>query len=601
MAFKAFLRTVHFMIAGFLFVAQVEAQPGLFHSVSMTAPHTHYFEVETTLKGYQGEYADFKMPVWTPGSYLIREYPKNVEGFSAFDRQSGAPLPFKKTTKNCWRVHRKNAEEVIIKYRVYAFDGSIRMSYLDEGHAFIMANTLLMYLDDLRWSPVKIHLNVPKRWNRVSTGLEKVDGEQFTYQASDYDELVDSPIEIGNHEIIRFKASGVDHEIAMYGQTNHDPGQIIRDFTRIIEESTAIFGENPNKRYVFIIHHTGKRQGGLEHANSTVLGMPRNTYDSDESYLSLLNLVAHEYFHLWMVKRLKPVELDTIDYEQEMYTDLLWVMEGLTSYYDEKIMLKTGFYDSDKFINNLMYALSTIHNTPGAGVQSVAESSFDSWIKAYRKDENSDNSQISYYTKGQVLGAMLDLAIIGNSKGKYALDDVLRYLYHEFYKKKGVGITAQDFKEAVEKFGKLNLDDFYRDYVYGTKPLDMAPYLDYAGVVLVKRALFDDNAIGAALRQDNGKLIIYSVIKDGAAYHAGLSAKDELFSVGGYKVDLDNITKILNQFEPGQKVEIVYNRDGLEYAKMIQIEKDQRISFTFNRLANPSGVMKKVYGKWINP
>ncbi len=599
MPVKAVLLLAFFMITTLNMFAIADDQPQLSYLVSMPAPHSHYFEVETTLLGYQKEFADFKMPVWTPGSYLIREYPKNVEGFEALDGNTGLPVRVEKTSKNCWRVRHQGAGKVIIKYKVYAFDGSIRMSYLDESHAFIMANTLLMYIDDLRWNGVKITLNIPEGWKQVSTALEAVAGESYTYRAANYDELVDSPIEVGNHEVVRFKAAGVDHEIAMYGQTNHDSEQLIRDFSRIIETATSIFGENPNKRYVFIVHNTGKRQGGLEHTSSTVLGLPRSAYDTGEAYLNFLNLVAHEYFHLWMVKRLKPIEFDTIDYDKEVYTDLLWVMEGLTSYYDEKIMLRAGFYDEHRFISNLLHSLAVVNNTPGAAVQSVAESSFDAWIKAYRKDENSENTQISYYTKGLVIGAMLDLAIISNSNGKSSLDDVVRYLYSEFYKKKGIGISAGDFKTAAETIGNFSLDEFYNDYVYGTKPLEIKKYLADAGIFLQQSEGSDSNDFGALLEQKEGNVMIKSIARGGAAYQAGFSAGDELISLHNQRAKFENFRVLFNQFTPGQTVKVVYSRDGLVGERTIVVEKDKRIGYSYSFVTSSSKNQKMVYKKWL--
>lgn len=387
------------------------------YRVSMPNPHTHYFKVEIILKDYDKEYVEFKLPVWTPGSHLKREYAKNVEGFSAFGRNEKV-LSFYKKNKNTWRIDHNNEENVSIKYSVYSFEGSIRMSYLDDSHAFIMANTLLMFVEELRNTSSVLKIDVPPQWKNISTSLTNLQGKLNTFYVPNYDILVDSPIEIGNHDILKFTAANVPHEVVMYGAGKYNSEKIKRDLTKIIEVATDIFGENPNEKYNFFIHHSDKKAGGLEHLNSTALGVSRWTYINSNSYEYFLSLVAHEYFHLWMLKRLKPAELDFIDYDKEIHSDLLWVMEGITSYFEEKIMLRSGFYDKNKFILNLLSAMSTTKNTPGASGQSVAEASFDAWIKYYKKNENSNNNQVSYYSKEMILGALLDLEIIDGSEGE---------------------------------------------------------------------------------------------------------------------------------------------------------------------------------------
>jgi predicted metalloprotease with PDZ domain len=587
----------------FIFVTmniKTSANTSVEYYVSMPQPHTHYFEVEIILRHFPGDFVEFKLPVWTPGSYLVREFAKNVEGFQAINGKDSRPLPFSKTNKNTWKVEHQSVESVVIRYSVYAFEGSVRMSYLDAEHGFIMANTLLMYVDALKHNSCMLKLNIPDQWKHVSTSLVEIPGKPNSFTASSYDELVDCPIEIGNHDIIKFEAAGVPHEIAMVGKANYNNEQLSRDLSKIVEASTAIFGENPNKKYVFIIHNTDKRQGGLEHASSTVLGVNRNVYDDQYSYNNFLSLAAHEYFHLWMVKRLKPREFENLDYDNEMYTDMLWVMEGFTSYFEEKIMLRAGFHNENLFLYNLMHAMSTVQNTPGNHVQSVAEASYDAWIKAYRKDENSENTQISYYTKGMLLGAMLDLAIIHHSKSKYSLDDVVKNMYQDFYKAKGVGITNADLKEAMEKAGDMNLDSFYNDYVYGTSELDFAKYLSYAGIQIIDvNQGKNTNSLGATLVEESGRLKIKSVLRGGASYDGGLSPGDELIAIDNYRVDKENLPVILNKYKAGDSVSIIYCRGGIVSKRKVIVKKDDSVAYTHQISNKKSRQQEAVFQTWL--
>lgn len=598
-------RYIVFIISLIFFNSQVEAQRDMTNGsieyrVSMPNPHTHYFEVEIQLKNYDADFVDFKMPVWTPGSYMVREYAKNVEEFFAADGGERNALNVNKINKYTWRIEHHKSDNVYVKYKVYAFEGDIRMSYLDDDHAFIMANTLLMFVEDLRNTSSVLKINVPDQWKKISTSLTKLEGKSNAFYVPNYDILVDSPIEIGNHEIIEFTAAGVQHEIAMVGNGNYNKKQIQTDLKKIVESSTAIFGENPNDQYTFIIHNSENRGGGLEHLSSTVLGVSRWSYGDENSYKKFLALAAHEYFHLWMVKRLKPLELDFINYDQEIYTDLLWVMEGITSYFEEKIMLRAGFYNEDKFINNLLSAMSNNLNAPGARVQSVAEASFDAWIKFYRRNENSGNNQISYYSKGMILGALLDLQIIDGSKGGQSLDDVVSHLYHQFYKKKGTGIVVEDVKKAAEKASNRKLDRFFRDYVDGTKDLDNEKYLRFAGIGLIENSnATNAKSIGVNLGKKTTGTHVKSLIRGGSAYENGINVGDELISINGYRINDHNFNLLIDQFTIGEKVTFLINRKGMVQAIELEIRKDNKVNYSYEMLEDRTRQQEKVYKTWL--
>ena len=343
-----------------LLVRFAAAQPDtIFYTLSMEAPHTHYFEVEMTLKGADQDTLDFKMPVWTPGSYLVREFSRHVEAFQA-EGQNGKPLDFYKLNKNTWRVISAGEGETTVRYQVYAFERSVRTSFIDLSHAFVSGTSVFMFVEGYEDRPVSLTIQLPEIWKTISTGLEKV--SDATFIAPDYDIFVDSPIEIGNHEVLRFEAEGGVHEVAMYGQALYNKEKLISDLKAIVEKSVAIFGENPNDYYLFIVHNLDGGGGGLEHLNSTTLHVDRWAYANHRSYTGFLSLAAHEYFHLWWVKRARPAALGPFNYNEENYTTQLWVMEGFTSYYDELLLRRTGHYNEQEYLQKL--SVKTTWKTP---------------------------------------------------------------------------------------------------------------------------------------------------------------------------------------------------------------------------------------------
>lgn len=531
--------------------------------VSFKEPQAHYVEMEMTISGLAKDYVDVKMPVWAPGSYLVREFAKSVEDFSA--TAGGKPVKFEKVRKNAWRVYSAKSNSIKIKYRVYGFEVSVRTPFIDESHAFLSSTGIFMYPDGLLKLPSTVKVIPFKGWSKVSTGLEPVAGQAFTYTASDFDVLFDSPIEVGNQEVFDFMASGVKHEVAMYGGGNYDKERLKVDMAKVIEQATAIYGENPNKHYTFIVHNFERGGGGLEHLNSTVLGASRNAYNTPEGYLGFLNLVAHEYFHLWNVKRMRPVALGPFDYDNENYTTSLWVAEGFTSYYENKLMLRAGFIDPKTFVDGLVTAVANVTNTPGAKVQSAAESSYDAWIKGYRPNENSNNTGVSYYSKGEVVGLLMDLEIAQATKGTKSLDDVMKAMYLQGKALKR-GYTDAEFKAMVEKVSGKSFTDFWAKYVNGTHPVEYDKYFGYAGISVKNQN--EGNSIpyiGVASKKTEGRIIISAISRNSAAWVDGLNVNDEVISVDGVGVEaaLERMPVITSK-KPGEVVTVKVRRDGIE-------------------------------------
>ncbi len=537
------------------FISTVIANAGnISYEVSMPEPHTHYYHVKMTVTDYQKDYFDIQMPVWSPGSYLVREFAKSVEELSA--TSDAKMVKSEKINKNTWRIYAKQSNNVVINYRVYAFELSVRTSFVDASHAYFNGTSMFLFIDELKNTPHNLTIIPFKDWKKVSTSLTKTSPTAFEYQAPDYDILVDSPVEIGNQETFDFTAAGVVHHVAMYGKGNYDISTLKVDMAKIVEACTAVFGENPNKEYTFIIHNLTRGSGGLEHLSSTTLQVNRWTYKGS-AYKGFLSLVAHEYFHLWNVKRVRPITLGPFDYNNENYTSLLWVMEGFTSYYDELLLYRAGVYTEKEILRKFQGAVSNIENQPGNKVQPVAHSSFDAWIKAYRSNENSYNTTISYYSKGSVVANMLDLMIINNSKGKKNLDHVMQHLYREFYKKQGRGFTKEEMKATLEEVAGINLDDFYANFINGTETFDYKTIFGYAGLTFEE---IENKNTSLGVSTSGNK--ITKVYRGTSAYAGGLNVKDEILAINGYRVH-NNISDFIEDKPAGENVTVLFSRDNI--------------------------------------
>lgn len=551
-----------------MITTSLSAQNKIAFEVSFSEPQAHYVDVVMEISGIKSPYIDLKMPVWAPGSYLIREFAKNVESFSAFNA-GGTSLNAEKINKNTWRVSTQGGSQVKVTYRVYAFEVSVRTSFVDQSHAFLSPTGIFLYPDGHLNKPSTITIKPYKDWAKISTGLELLGSSTNTFVAPDFDILYDSPFEIGNQDIFGFDAVGVKHEVAMYGGGNYDPEILKRDMAKIIVEQTKTFGVNPNKRYVFIVHNFNSSGGGLEHLNSTVLGASRNSYDTEAGRLRFLSLVSHEYFHLWNVKRMRPIALGPFNYEAENYTTNLWIAEGFTAYYQDIYTKRAGLLSPDRYVANLANLIGQVENQPGNRINPLSQASFDSWIKQYRPNENSANSTISYYSKGALIALIMDLEIIHSSEGKSGLDQVMKAMYDEYYVKKSRGYTDAEFKAMVEKVAGKSFDDIYSNYINDVKTIDYNKYLNYAGLSLVDDATSGKEAyLGANTILRDGKIIITSVLRESPAWISGLNVNDEILAMDDQRINnvsdprLTEVNKFISTKQVGDKIKVLINRDS---------------------------------------
>ena len=566
------------------------------YTVTFPEAQAHYVNIEMHIDNLHQNSITLKMPVWTPGSYLVLEFAKNVETFTV--SANGENIPFKKTRKNWWTINTTGKSSITIKYNVYCNEISVRTATVDASHGFLSTSGIFIYPEGMLNQPSTIHIIPYTGWTKVSTSLSMVDNDTFTRHSPNYDILFDSPIEVGNQDVFGFDAAGVKYEVAMCGGGSYDKERLKKDMAKIVEQETAIYGENPNKYYVFIVHNYLKGGGGLEHLSSTVLGASRDAYSYETGYQNFLSLVAHEHFHLWNVKRLRPIALGPFDYDNENYTTDLWIAEGFTAYYEDIVLRHADLIPIDNYLKVLSNDINSVENVPGRKVQSVADASYDAWIKAYRPTENSSNNGISYYSKGSVLAMLLDLEIINDSDAKYSLDNVMKYMYDEYYKTKKRGYTDAEFKQGLEKFAGKNLDDFYKKYVYGLDDIDYNHYLAYAGYTIADEAAASNNpSLGVDLVIGGGKVMVSNVIRGGAGWIDGINYKDEITAING--TTLSDTTGMLKDKKPGDKISVTVNRDGLPIILPVTLLRNAQVKYSIQSVATPTARQLKTREKWL--
>jgi predicted metalloprotease with PDZ domain len=563
------------------------------HQIQMSNPQSHYFEVTTTLdvSKEKSQFIDLKMAAWTPGSYLIREFAKNVEQISA--QTGSANLPITKVSKNTWRVSfQPGTKSFQVNYRVYAFELSVRTSFLDDVHGYINPASVLLYVDKFAKQPQELTIVPHQDFKKVSTALKNVGG--FNYIAKDLDELIDSPIEIGNQQVWNFKVNNIPHQIAFFGQAKVDSLKFIADVTKMAQTAQNIVGQHPCDHYVFIIHNIQRGTGGLEHLYSTTCSVSRTSYETPSGYQGVLNLLAHEYFHLWNVKRIRPMALGPFNYEEENYTHNLWFSEGVTSYYADVINLRTKMVAPEAYLVELAKDISSVENTPGAHIESAAESSWDAWIKYYRPNENSRNSSVSYYDKGALLGGILNMWIIQKTNGEKCLDDVFQLLYKNYYLKQGRGFTDAELENAFTTVAGTSASTFFKDYIYGIKTPD------YAGTFAKFGYNWTDANQGksipfAGLTVSNNR--VTSIYKAGPAFLAGLNVGDEIVQVN--QIDFAGLDKLMADKKVGDVLTFKVKRDGLERTFEMNVLQTPLKAFEVQSVANPSEAQLILRKKWL--
>jgi predicted metalloprotease with PDZ domain len=560
----------------------------------MSQPQTHLFEVQLTVSNWTEEILDLKMPVWTPGSYLVREYSKQLQDFTAISG-TGEKLIATKLAKHHWQVRLDSSDEIQINYRMFANELTVRTNHLDATHGYFNPAALCFYIPEYEHCPIEITIVSPDPSWKVTTPLPEISSQ--TFRAANLDTLVDSPFEIGCQQIYEFTVLDKPHQLVVWGEGNLDPLIAIEDIKKIVEVEANIFGGLPYENYIFLLHLSPSGGGGLEHKNCCSLLYPRFSFQAGEKHHRFMQLVAHEFFHLWNVKRIRPAALEKFDYERENYTPSLWFSEGTTSYYDLLIPRRAGIYDDKEFLAELSKEITRFMTTPGRLVQPLSESSFDAWIKLYRPDPNSSNSQMSYYLKGEMVTLLLDLLIRDRTQSTKSFDDVLVIMWEHFGKAE-IGFTETQLRSTIESVANQDLSEFYDRYIHGVEELPFSEYLYPFGIELKPV----DNHIpylGITVKTEHGRETIKSVASNSPAQLAGIDPGDELLAIDGFKITADKLTDRLKLYPIGAEINVtIFHIDRLITLPII-LAASQPDRYQLHKIEHPTARQNQLLTAWI--
>jgi predicted metalloprotease with PDZ domain len=578
------------------------------YRIALKNPAAHLFEVTVTVADPDPTGQRFMLPVWIPGSYMIREFARNIVGLSA--SADGKPLAFSKIDKATWQIA-PTSHTIELKYEVYAWDLSVRAAHLDETHGFFNGSSVFLMPLGRESARCELEILPPagerfRNW-RVATSLHrKASAEESAstslseasgpgpapvlgpggvsfgvFTAANYDELIDHPVEMGTFTHASFDACGVTHHIAITGRHRADMPRLCTDLKKICEAQIKLFepqtAKAPMSEYWFLVMAVGDGYGGLEHRASTALICNRDDLPQlgekkvVNGYRRFLGLASHEYFHTWNVKRIKPAAFVPYDLTQENYTRQLWFFEGFTSYYDDLMLARTGLIDPLSYLELIAENIGRVTSQSGRTKQSVADSSFDAWVKYYRQDENSPNAIVSYYQKGSIVGLALDLTIRQKTAGAKSLDDVMRALWEEFGKT-GIGVPEGGLEEIAARVSGVDLAAFFAQAVHGTGDIDLVPLFESVAIDLqwkVPGQVRPEDPVpatlGAKIAADaNGDARISQVFDGGAAQAAGLSAGDIVIAVDDLRVNGANLERRVRSYAVGSKLSFtIFRRDEL--------------------------------------
>ena len=537
------------------------------YQVDLSERHVQQVNIEVRFVGISGPTLDFHLPVWRSGLYLILDFAGTLSGLEVTDAD-GEALAFEQTAKSSWRVNRAQSApgDVLVRYRLYADSLGDRTRHVDSGHAFLNPAAVFIYADALRNSPVEVNMDLPEGW-RVASGMEQPEHGRFV--APQYDRLVDSPIEAGLFDLVTFEAGGMTIDYLIEGIWDGDRERLVHDIGAIVEASVEVFESAsrplPTDRYLFLLHSGSGLAGGTEYYNSTVVHAEPQVFWDDELWQDFLGLMAHEFFHTWNVKRFRPAAIDRYDYQDINYTELLWIAEGITSYYDQLLPVRAGLVSAGDYRQQLAATIDSVVDNPGYGQDTLARASLEAWTKGYHRgaDRQADkaNRSISFYSQGGLLGLVLDLEIRFISNGRRSLDDVMAALYDDF-PLGGGGFTYADFRSRLAAAGNSALAERLDGWVYGTAPLPLGEALQGVGWVLGREDISEDPvlvSLGAVL--DGNPPVVRHARLDSAAWQAGINAGDELLAIDGVRIG-GRLDAILRRYAPGDSVEIALFRDG---------------------------------------
>jgi predicted metalloprotease with PDZ domain len=578
-------------------------------SYTLQFPQAAQHYVDVTLEfATDAEQVEFMMPVWTPGSYLIREYPRFVQDIRAVG-DDDQPLVWSKTRKNRWIVETNGSKGVKLHYRVYGHELSVRTNWIDDELAVLNgAATFVVPVEKLK-DPITVDVQLPAKWARSVCALPTDTNRAHVYLAQNFDQLVDSPILCGACELYPFQVNGINHYFVNLGDTQLWDGQrAANDLKKIVAAHQEFWGELPYPEYYFLNVALGAG-GGLEHDNSTLIMSGRRTMNSPQSYRRWLSLCSHELFHAWSVRRLRPKPLMQYDYENEVYTRELWIAEGITSYYQDLLLARAGLITHNELLQGLSTEIRATESRPGNLVQNLSDSSFDSWIDFYRPHENSANTSVSYYSRGAVAGLMLDCELRSRSSGEVSLDDVMREVYRRF---RETGYVNEDFQTVCEELTNEDFSEWFGDYIHRANAFDYAESLAVLGVQTSaasegggsgdgggERAVrAEPVTVGITLRDTEGQAKITAIRAGSTGEISGLNLDDEVIAVNERRINATNFSEELRSVQPGTSVKLLISRRGQLRHVDVVVAANQVEVWRLARVRRPNREQKTQWSDW---
>ena len=625
--FRLFLACL--VLATFTHVsAQQQPLRSITYRLSMSRPVSHLFEV--TIEVELAEQAapkslDFQMAKWSPGRYAVFDFAKNVQEFRAFDAicetRSTAPsaldckveaLPVNRVDNQTWRVDTLGKRRISVSYKVFGNDLSGTFSQLDSRHANYNGGSIYMYIVDHKADPVKLVINPPAGWRIINGWTDRAD--QRDWQFPNWDIMIDTPTEVApDWTRDDFQVDGKKYYVMVhsFGDEGGKRAALVRDIEKIVRAETAMWGAPEFEAYTFLIHFAADdRSGdGMEHLTSTQIIQPGALADADV-YEDTLGTVSHEFFHVWNVKRLRPLEFGPWDFTRPANTRGLWVAEGLTNYYGHLMLERSGIWNEARFLKREAETISGIEGAPGSRLMSAEDSSQSASFlddAAHSQRTNLQNTAISYYPKGELIGFVLDLVIRGNTNGKASLDEVMRRMYDEFYLRspnasyylRGRGYTTEDFQRVASEVAGFDLSDFFARYVRRTEVLPYDEALGYMGLRMVKEVKPQPFNAGLGINDNEGRPVIASVRNGSAAEDAGLQPDDELVSLGGNKVTADNWLRLFARYKQGSRVPVVVTRDRKTISTAITLGEPDRFDYRIEEKKNATREQKALRAAWL--
>lgn len=542
-------------------------------SLDIRNSHRKYLNVSYMISDIEEDHLVLAFPTWSPGSYLIREYQSQVESLEVKDA-NGKGLRCTKISKCQWRIATSKTSQIELTYRVYGNELNVRSFYADHEMVFCNPTSAMFHVEDRLDLPVSLRILSTKGWSMAYAPL----ASNGRYEFCNFDDLYDAPILCARQMAFeKFKVRGVDYVLAMAGTFQESSTKIAADLKALVEKEAQIFQGLPLKRYVFQVMFAPGAYGGLEHAFSSSNMFDGAQLADKKEYQKFLALLAHEHFHLWNVKRIRPVELGPFDYTTENYTRDLWIAEGVTSFYDDHILLRTGLYSLDEYLSVLSQNITRLESNKSVRVNSLEDSSFDAWIRFYRQNENSMNTVVSYYLKGGLISMILDILIIVKTKGRKNLDDVMLNLFRLYQKRPGKGISRDEFFEAATAVSGFDTRQFELDFIKGTKPADWRKYLSMIGVECAREIKKDTNYLGVVLSQSGSKVTVSGIAEDGPAFDSKLQPKDEILAIDEERIES---TKQLDGHLKKKSLKILFARRGRVYEENITLSKHPQPPYT---------------------